>query len=186
MDAKQIHREPQPSGAPVNTLGCPVSQPPRELDINSLYGSPLIQELVKLASTTVGFHIAAAEGRSFTPPAGTFRTTASINELMRFALIDTAKPHIVMYAREVLRHANSVGATSELDFAKIAVTKYCDMQNILAGNSSWPMPTQEEALKQIGAACSRTVTFEELKRLGGSKDPCDITTASMGARPKPE
>jgi hypothetical protein len=183
MGPELAQRAPQPGDKPTNSIGCAVSKRPLNLNVNSLYGSPLLQELVNLSTATVAYHVAAGEGLKFTPPAEVFRTTANIQELVRFAVQDTSKPHIVMYAREVLRRVSSFGATSELDFAKVSVSTYCDMQKLLAANCSWSMPTSEDVLKRISNACSRSVTFEELKRIGKAGDPGDITNASMGARP---
>lgn len=160
-----------------NGIGCPVSKYAGELNTASLYGSPLIQELVKLATATVAFHIAKDEGIAFLPPEGDFRTMANIRELVEFSTKDFAKPHIVAFARAVLQKAAAGDVKTELDFAKLTVATYCEMQGTLAGSSSWSMPTQDEVLLSI-ANSSRPVTMEEIKTLGMNAE-MDLTNESL-------
>lgn len=159
--------DPNPSAkkAVTNSIGCPVRQPPMDLDINCLYGSPLIEELANLIAATIAYHIAKKESLTFTPPKDEFRTPAGLKELLQFALLDKAKPHIRVFAMTALFSADKHKIDEGLDFAKIAANTYFELQGVLADGSSRDIPTKKDILEQIRAS-SREVAESELRTFG--------------------
>ena len=148
----------------LNSINCPVRQTPMDLDVNCLYGSPLIDEIANLTAATIAFHIAKREKLEFRPPSVEFRTAANLKELVEFAAKDDCKPHIMIFALSVIQAANRFQISDEFNFAKIAATTYCQLHEVLASNSSREIPSPDKLLSMIGESC-RKVTEGELRTL---------------------